>query len=462
MTMTMLRPRNFTRVIISVVVVLLTYLSLKSSFNLLSNDSKPSQIVTFGAPSYVYGYPTANVSEALNTTTTRPIREIERQPSRISYTLHPQSTRPYNDTFNPYQRCPILKGKREGLPAAMKNATGVLDFTTSVTTDLKILFMGDSVSLHYSQGFEEAAGAQHAQRTVIRYAFRVHEGLHVSAPVRGGGVVAGWRITGLLRRKGENEPLPNEKGGGWVREDVRNLTALTYNVTNDQGEEASKTVGSFDAMVIRIPHGWIPLEEITAKVLNETVQLAHELFGVSVIVFVSMPFVNNVVTKKDLRMLKEKNDLLRDFVRSWQTDAAAGGVKHLLLLEFGDFADSLMEWNARLMGYDTSVASYKMETLSCCPRRGYTQSIAQVCSARVLIGTKKCVGNSITVEGTHWCMGTIGGRFFAGTSCLLACAYNDAPVDGSTATTNMRHCEKRCNDQFMSLEPVHISTMVER
>jgi hypothetical protein len=446
--MLMLRLRSTTRVIISVAVVLLTYLTLKVSFNLLSYDSR---IVTFGGP------PVHIVSEALNATS--PIRESDRQPSRISYTLHQQGSRPYKNEFEPLTMCRSGKKKtRQGLPTAMKNATGVLDFTTSVTTDLKILFMGDSVSMQYSQGFEEAAGAQHAKRAVLRYSWGTHEGLHVSAPVRGGGVVAGWRITDLLRRKRENKPLPNAFGGGWLRNDALNLAAHTYNVTSDQGEEVSKeAVGSFDAMVFRIPHGWIPLKAITAKALNETVQLAHKLFGVSVVVFISLPFVNNVVTMKDLKRLKEKNDLLRDFVQSWQNDGGGGGVKHLLLLEFGDFADSLMEWNARLLGFDTSVANYTMEALSCCPRLKIKQSIAQLCSIRVPIGTRDCEGNAISIDGMHWCMKTIGGRFFAGASCLLACAYNDATVDGSTAT-NIRDCERQCNDEFMSLESVHVSS----
>jgi hypothetical protein len=60
----------------------------------------------------------------------------------------------------------------------------------------------------------------------------------------------------------------------------------------------------------------------------------------------------------------------------------------------------------------------------------------------------------------HWYMGTIGGRLNAGASCLLACAYNNATVDGPT--DNIRQCENRCNLEFMSLEPVHMGTMVER
>jgi hypothetical protein len=94
-------------------------------------------------------------------------------------------------------------------------------------------------------------------------------------------------------------------------------------------------------MVIRIPHGWMSLNHISIQALNETVHLAHELFGVSSIVFISLPFVNNMVTMDDLHLLNEKNSLIRDFVRNWEESRGDGnGVEHLLLLEFGDFTDN--------------------------------------------------------------------------------------------------------------------------
>jgi hypothetical protein len=460
----MLRLHSSTRFIIGVAAVSFILSTLKSSFDSLSRD------LSFKGS---WSDASKEAANAFNSSLIALIiRESAKQSSRISYTLHPKDLRPYNNTFTPYYRCPIVeadrkKRARRGLPANMKNAMGVLDFTTSVTTDLKILFMGDSVSIQSSQGFEEAAGALHAHRAVLRNTWGHHEGLTVSAPVRGGGVVAGWRITGLLNERGEGKPLPNSGGGGWSRKDVRNLTAHTYNTaTNDQGEAESKPVESFDAMVIQIPQGWITLNEISEKALTETVHLAHELFGVSSIVFISLPFVNNVMTMEDLRLLNEKNTLIRDFVRKWEMSGEAGsGVEHLLLLEFGDFVDSLMEWNARLMGFDTSVANYTMEALSCCPGRGYKQSIAQLCSTRVPAGTSKCEGNSISADGMHWCMETIGGRLFAGTSCLLACAFNNKTRDGSTnsaTTTTTRQCEQRCNDDFMSLKPVDLSIMAEK
>jgi hypothetical protein len=456
----MLRLHSSTRVIIGVAAALFTLWSLKSS-----SDSVSLHL------SFQKSWSDVRVKEAAANAFNSGLiplilEEIEKQPSRISYTLHPKYLQPFNNTFSRSYDC-----RRRGLPDEMKNTSGVLDFTTSLTTDLKILFMGDSISVQCSQGFEEAAGALHAHRTVFRISYRREEGLTIAAPVRGGGVVAGWRITGLMSHRGENRPLPTSKGGvGWIRKDVHNLTAHIYNATynatpnattNDQGEgesEESKEVGSFDAMVIRIPHGWMTFNEISEKALNETVHLAHELFNVSSIVFMSLPFSNNVNTMEDLRSLNETNTLIRNFVRKWgKSDGDAGsGVKHLLLLEFGDFADSLIEWNARLMGFDTSVANYTMEQLNFKDN----PSIAQLCSTRVPVGNITCERNSISFDGMHWCMGTIGGRVFAGTSCLLACAFNNETRDGSTnsaTTTAIRQCEQLCNDDYMSLKPVDVS-----
>jgi hypothetical protein len=229
----MVRLRRKTILLISFVIAVVistfrNFFNVKESIDLLSNGGS-SVIERPEDVSRKYSDTSSSSSLRMQVP---PLRDRIR---RISYTLHPKSSRPYTNEFEPFTKCDLNEKKkgRVGLPAEMKNETGFLDFTTSVTTDLKILFMGDSVSIQYSQGFEEAAGALHAHRGVIRYSWGTHEGLHVSAPVRGGVVVAGWRMTGLLSRKGENKPLPNSPRGGWVRKDVRNLTSYTYNVTND-------------------------------------------------------------------------------------------------------------------------------------------------------------------------------------------------------------------------------------
>ena len=88
--------------------------------------------------------------------------------------------------------------------------------------------MGDSVGIQFSRGLKEATGAFGDDWSVLRYSWAWHEGIHVSAPVRGGGVVAGYRLLGMLREIGEDKPLPNVRGGGWNHTDVDCLRAIEY------------------------------------------------------------------------------------------------------------------------------------------------------------------------------------------------------------------------------------------
>jgi len=321
-----------------------------------------------------------------------------------------------------------------------------LNFTTSVTTDLKLLFMGDSVSVQNAQGFQEAAEADSSNRAVLRYSWGTHEGLFV-APVKGGGAVAGWRITDLLRRSRENKPLPNQGGGGWVRSDADEIKKFNYSLPNG----TATTIGSFDTIIYRIPHGWMSLNTITKEALHETVELAYELFGAQNVIFLSLPFVSNVMTRDDLALLAQRNEMLREYVRSYDGYNNTG-VDNVLILDFGRLGDSLTEWNARLLGYNNTNNSddYLFERLQCCPRRGFQRAIAEVCAERVEAGSEECPRNGFSLDGLHWCSETLNGRLNAGISCLLGCLYNgDAKEDLS-----IHMCEKQCNDRFMSLQAI--------
>jgi hypothetical protein len=143
---------------------------------------------------------------------------------------------------------------------------------------------------------------------------------------------------------------------------------------------------------------------------------------------------------------------MQTFASNWSKGLT--GVDQVLFLDWGRLSDLLTEWNARLIGYDTSnPSSYLLENLACCSTNGYTRSIAQICSEKVPVGEDSCVGNSLTVDGLHPCMETLGGRLSAGVSCLIGCVY---AKDQSSLQHNdtLKSCEKQCNDQFMTLEPV--------
>mmetsp|Transcript_16012 Transcript_16012/g.34834 ORF Transcript_16012/g.34834 Transcript_16012/m.34834 type:complete len:465 (-) Transcript_16012:38-1432(-) len=361
----------------------------------------------------------------------------------ISYSLQRENT--FQNTYNLYYRC----GDRTPLHADMEH---ILNFTTFVDIDKKLLFMGDSVSVQNAQGFQEAARVNKTQRTVLRYSWGTHEGLFV-APTSRGGVVAGWRITDLLRSSRENKPLPNSGGGGWVKSDVNAI--LAYNYTLSNGTE-THTLGSFDTIIYRIPHGWIKLRDVTRDAIHETVQLAHDLFGITNVIFLTLPFISNILTRDDLALLFETNAIIRDYASLYHNktnnhhngNTSIDGVQNVLVLDFGPFADSLTQWNARLLGFNASsieTSDYLFERLQCCPRRGFQRAIAQVCAEKVAHNAKDCPRNMFSLDGMHWCSETLNGRLNGGLACLLGCLYN------SQSAQNVGTCEKHCNNKFMSL-----------
>jgi hypothetical protein len=282
--------------------------------------------------------------------------------------------------------------------------------------------------------------------------------------------------------------LPHEPGGGWTRKDLTALiTGQRYQatvVTHHKAGTALPPWPLFDSLIFRIPHGWITLAQVTQQDVLETIALAHELLGVRTVLFVSMPFINNVQTLHDVADLQRANANLRTWVdeynnRTLVTRASGGGgggggggnqsasdgVERVMILEFGHLMDELMALNARLMGYDTADSQYTMDRLD----NAWNNSIPFVCGERVsavttvnvasnqttVLRPTTCATNRITYDGIHWCMESISGRVLAGLACLLGCFHNHNDGNGSmdeAKVTTMKRCEQGCNIEFMSLE----------
>ena len=75
-----------------------------------------------------------------------------------------------------------------------------------------------------------------------------------------------------------------------------------------------------------------------------------------------------------------------------------------------------------------------------------------------LCGDANCtVKSSITYDGQHWCMEQFAGRLNAGLACLTQCSLalnNNSGEFLGTVGETMSDCERSCNAQFMSLDPV--------
>jgi hypothetical protein len=106
----------------------------------------------------------------------------------------------------------------------------------------------------------------------------------------------------------------------------------------------------------------------------------------------------------------------------------------------------------------------------CCPVGRLMRSIPLVCGESVPpdIMTnnstnqqqqpppQQCIGNSITMDGMHWCHEHLNGRLGAGLACLLRCVYGDGDDDddndpGPNDSISLGSCAQSCNDRFMSL-----------
>jgi hypothetical protein len=176
---------------------------------------------------------------------------------------------------------------------------------------------------------------------------------------------------------------------------------------------------------------------------------------------VDSPPQNNVRTIEELQKLRETNRMIRDFVNAWDDPT----IPNILLMDFGGWIDQLIDVNARLMGMDRTASNYTLERLGCFKK--YPPSVAQVCSTLDDRTDCTCVRNMMCIDGMHWCMESLGGRIMAGTACLLRCSLVsagepdevDSNHDQRTVHATRRktkeaqlECERRCNDEFMSLK----------
>eukprot|EP00978_Attheya_sp_CCMP212_P009300 scaffold21985_cov34-Attheya_sp.AAC.1 len=214
-------------------------------------------------------------------------------PSPISHSMMKMSTKTIHyllDTRTEGQYHNLYDGIKcpdEDRPAPLSTLSqpGQLDFATHVTTNLKILVMGDSVgATQIGQDFMEAAtfNVTNADMTHIQApGGRPYPNNHVSAlPTQGGGTAMVYRANaGMLSKK-----LLRDAPLGVSAHHVRGLQRHLHITTGSS---------SIDAMVLQIPAGWIGLEQqiknaVTQETLAESVRWAGEIFGAKT-TFVGQP-----------------------------------------------------------------------------------------------------------------------------------------------------------------------------
>lgn len=80
------------------------------------------------------------------------------------------------------------------LPTSLQKK-GIFDFNAWIETDLKILFVGDSVAVQLSQIFQESSSPK--DRHVIRFVRGEHESTHIALLAHQEGRISGLRVNGL-------------------------------------------------------------------------------------------------------------------------------------------------------------------------------------------------------------------------------------------------------------------------
>ena len=191
---------------------------------------------------------------------------------------------------------------------------------------------------------------------------------------------------------------------------------------------------------------------MTPQNMAKTVEVAQELLGVKVVVFLTIPFSNNIVSPRDVHMMHQTNQMIRQFADFNQNKKVT-----VVTLDDARLADTLLRENAIQQGYDVKEGKdwplesygFAMDTLNQ-EAHYFSHSIAQVRGDRVVTNSDSCENrNMLTVDGQHLCMKTFGGRLYAGMACVIRCAYRH-----SEDREELRECERACNDQYMTLKPL--------
>lgn len=460
----------------------------------------------------------------VNATTTAKANNV-----RISFSLHDPTKVPFKSLYAPASKgCHIGSlrqyshgGERTGVhpPSLMLGGTleshrdnpthidfeciggRVLDFTTTITTNLKILNVGDSISIQMAQALDEMMGAPELNsRQLLWESWPGGDGGTLVAPTRGGGINGAWRLTGLLsqERQGLHQMSATRDrhaqglGGGAGGWNYHRVYPFLRHVYQYNGENIK--VERIDAVIFRVQHGWMDISEITRERIIEAAEMAKKVLDVSTIIFITVPFTNNVNTIEIMEGVRKINDMIWDVARTWHTTRKTQ--EHhdttILVMDYATFSQHLIWTNARYMGYNvtapllhhgdydkqqeifaTEGPTFLLERLN---TKVWPPSIPQVCSKQPTKASEGmyCDRNYLFADGIHFCTETLSARIGASVACLLGCVFNrrddDVAAQGGVVETNddgkeapenrevqIRDCERQCNEQFMSVMGVRES-----
>lgn len=417
---------------------------------------------------------------------------------RIAFRLHKLS----DITVNPpgkYDPVPTHQCQNSSDLTSTLSHRGVLDFKVSITTDLNMIFIGDSIASQLAQAFDASVLEPHYDYNSNSVKRHFHSSQYMpevphlcvteSAPIRGGGVSAYMRHNFMISSSSMKRRVVCEHGSkSWGLDVVDSLLDYQYQhpvnkqqhryKSDNQSSELfrSTRVGSFNAAILKIPAlSWIKrIGSVTKERIMEEIDLVGKYFGVETVIISTLTFSNNVLTLDDWNGLLAVNEMIRQIAKSWEFSPTKDNiVRWILVQELANFTNQIIWTNAKHIGYNIDLdfslngwdgmkAGFLLDRLERVSKYQWPSSIPMVCAERP-IGTNvtSCVQNKVSPDGIHWCTSTLGPRYSASIACLLGCVYNGefGYLFGVVDTFNIvnktvRVCEDECNQRFMSLVPV--------
>mmetsp|Transcript_37845 Transcript_37845/g.81694 ORF Transcript_37845/g.81694 Transcript_37845/m.81694 type:complete len:479 (+) Transcript_37845:29-1465(+) len=462
----MITKRDHRRLVFAIVFIainiILLPLRIKSGFDAQGHSNT---INTDDGNAFSDGSSAIKIGAGTTWTDTYSPRHLKEQNVRISFRLHDPKDVPRPDKFLSVDTF-FCKNRADLPPSLGSSEKGRLfDFTTTVSTNLNIIFMGDSLAHQFSQGFEASVlGKGHEEKRVVHKKYNIgrkqFDCLVTSAPVRGGGVTAFWRYTELLDRSRWARIMPcYTQERKWGQNFVHTLLDYKYPDPAPEAGRHVRTVSGFDAAVVRLPHGWMKAAQLTRERINEVVIFCGKMLGVRTVIFTTVGLDNNAITAEMWDGVTKINEIVHDIARSWEPPSdGEDGVKWVLVQEFSNFTSAVLNENGKHIGYDVSSNAFYFERLKG-GTTNWAQSIPMVCANKPKDDMDSdCKRNKISPDGIHWCVETIGPRFTASIACLLGCVHNERPPEATAEGLESVHrCEQECNNRFMSLVPVEES-----
>ena len=132
--------------------------------------------------------------------------------NRISLSLYNRSAMSAESYYTRFSEpAPYLCRDEQGKQNLSPKLQKYFNFIASIQTDLKIMFIGDSISAQFAQAFDSAvldAGQEDHVRAKNTMSVTSPDVvcMSISSPIRGGGVSAFWRVTNLLLKENNRWP----------------------------------------------------------------------------------------------------------------------------------------------------------------------------------------------------------------------------------------------------------------